>query len=280
MNWSQKSDNYCERTDLSYWSEPLNAISNAAFVIAAAWMWRRCVGAGWARALCAVLFMIGIGSFLFHTHATRWAEMADVVPIGAFILLYLFLVNRDFVGLPWWGAVLATAGFVPYAIVIVPVLDRIPFVMISNFYWSVPILLSGYAVFFIQTHAANGQRDGWRGRIVVRVDLHSLERRKPVCALAHWHPFHLACPECLHVGVDDRSLPPSGVRDLMDFDNIAVRIVKEHLMPLGGGSMPPIGIRNTLRIQMGFERLDVIGAVGDMAPLYGVDGVPCLEANC
>ena len=44
--------------------------------------------------------------------------------------------------------------------------------------------------------------------------------------------------------------------------------------------MPPIGIRNTLRIQMGFERLDVIGAVGDMAPLYGVDGVPCLEANC
>lgn len=183
MNWSQKSDNYCERTDLSYWSEPLNAISNAAFVIAAAWMWRRCVGAGWARALCAVLFMIGIGSFLFHTHATRWAEMADVVPIGAFILLYLFLVNRDFVGLPWWGAVLATAGFVPYAIVIVPVLDRIPFVMISNFYWWVPILLSGYAVFLYRRmpQTAKGMVGG-AALLCVSISIRSID--ESLCA--HW----------------------------------------------------------------------------------------------
>ena len=35
------------------------------------------------------LFIIGVGSFLFHTYATRWAAAADVIPIGVFMLLYL-----------------------------------------------------------------------------------------------------------------------------------------------------------------------------------------------
>ena len=145
MNWSEQGDYYCERTDLSYWSEPMNALSNGAFLVAAVWMWRRCLGSFAARVLCVILFVIGIGSFLFHTHATRWAEMADVVPIGAFILVYLFLVNRDVVGMRWWWAALATLGFVPYAYVMVPLLDSVPFIRISNFYWTVPVLLLAYA---------------------------------------------------------------------------------------------------------------------------------------
>ena len=43
MNWSQKVDIYCERTDFAFWSEPLNAVSNAAFVIAALLVWREAV---------------------------------------------------------------------------------------------------------------------------------------------------------------------------------------------------------------------------------------------
>lgn len=145
MGWSDQSDNYCERTDLSYWSEPWNAVSNFAFLVAAVWMWRRVGAVFWAKVLCVNLFVIGIGSYLFHTHATNWAAMADVVPIGVFILIYLFLVNRDFVGLPLWAALLATAAFAPYAAIMVPVLDRIPFIEISDFYWTVPILLFVYA---------------------------------------------------------------------------------------------------------------------------------------
>ena len=34
MDWSQPIDLYCERTDAAFWSEPANAISNAAFLIA------------------------------------------------------------------------------------------------------------------------------------------------------------------------------------------------------------------------------------------------------
>ncbi len=144
-DWTQQFDGYCERTDFSFWSEPINADTNAAFVIAALWMWQRSAGIRMARLLCVILFMIGIGSFLFHTFATAWALLADVAPIGLFILTYLCLVNRDFVGLHWAWALLATSGFLPYAYVLVSVLNEIPFLQISNFYWTVPILLLIYA---------------------------------------------------------------------------------------------------------------------------------------
>ncbi|WP_394178192.1 ceramidase domain-containing protein [Yoonia maritima] len=145
MNWLAQIDGYCERTDAAYWSEPINALTNLAFVIGAAVMWRRTNGQPLGRALCVILALIGIGSYLFHTHATAWAALADVAPIGVFILVYLFAVHRDVLGLKRRIAMFATAMFIPYAAITVPVLNATPFVRISNFYWTVPILLFAYA---------------------------------------------------------------------------------------------------------------------------------------
>ncbi|MFO8125365.1 ceramidase domain-containing protein [Yoonia sp.] len=147
MDWFEQIDGYCERTDFTYWSEPVNAVTNLAFIIAALIFWRRSAGVPMVRVLSAILFLIGIGSYLFHTHATVWAAMADVVPIGVFILTYLFVVNRDMVPMGGWLAAFATALFIPYAAALVPVLNHIPFLAISNFYWTVPILLCLYAAF-------------------------------------------------------------------------------------------------------------------------------------
>lgn len=146
MGWFHQIDGYCERTDLSYWSEPVNAVTNIAFIIAALILWRRSTGVPMARVLCAILFAIGIGSYLFHTHATVWAVTADVVPIALFILVYLFVVNRDVVGLRPVVAAIATCGFFPYAAAIVWITQQLPFFHISNFYWTVPVLLCIYAV--------------------------------------------------------------------------------------------------------------------------------------
>lgn len=147
MEWFEQIDDYCERADFTYWSEPLNALTNAVFIIAAVIFWRRSAGVTMARALSAILFVIGIGSYLFHTHATIWASTLDVIPIGIFILTYLFVVNRDMVPMGGWMAAFATALFIPYAAALVPVLNQIPFIAISNFYWTVPILLLLYAAF-------------------------------------------------------------------------------------------------------------------------------------
>lgn len=146
MDWLQQVDGYCERLDFSFWAEPLNAVTNLAFIIAALLMWARYPVPG-ARILSVILGVIGVGSFLFHTFATLWASTADVVPIGVFILTYLYLVNRDALGLPVWLALVGVALFVPYAAVLVPVLNAVPFVQISNFYWTVPILLVVYALY-------------------------------------------------------------------------------------------------------------------------------------
>jgi hypothetical protein len=100
-----------------------------------------------ARVLCAILCAIGTGSYLFHTHATAWASVADTTPIGIFILSYLFITHRDILGLSLTLSLIGTALFIPYAAVVVPILNRIPFIEISNFYWTVPILLFAYAAF-------------------------------------------------------------------------------------------------------------------------------------
>ncbi|SLN22972.1 ceramidase domain-containing protein [Pseudooctadecabacter jejudonensis] len=148
MDWFEHFDGYCERTDFTYWSEPLNALTNASFIIAAILMWTRVSHLFWGRVLCVVLFAIGVGSYLFHTHATAWAALADVAPIGIFILVYLFVVNRHMVGWPLWAALIGTLGFAPFAAGVTLALDPVPFFGISNFYWSVPILLLAYAAIY------------------------------------------------------------------------------------------------------------------------------------
>jgi hypothetical protein len=113
MDWLRGIDAYCERTDASYWSEPLNAVSNAAFLIAAALCWRMTARDPGARLLVVILALIGIGSFLFHTHARAWAMLADVLPIQAFILVYIHLATVRFFAAPHWAGLAAAAGFVP-----------------------------------------------------------------------------------------------------------------------------------------------------------------------
>ncbi|MEM8555863.1 MAG: ceramidase domain-containing protein [Pseudomonadota bacterium] len=149
MEWSRTMDGYCERLDASYWAEPVNAVTNAAFVLAAVIMWYRCRGLNlvWANVLIGLLTAIGIGSYLFHTHATVWAVIIDVIPIILFALAYLYVANRFFLGWPIWGAILGALAFLPFAAVTVPVFSRIPGFDISAAYWPLPLAFIGYAIY-------------------------------------------------------------------------------------------------------------------------------------
>jgi len=96
-------DFYCERLGPGLLAEPLNAVTNGAFLVAA-WLLQRLArhGGGSDRgvlALAVLALAIGIGSGLFHTFATGWALAADVVPILLFQLLFLLLYLRRRVGL-------------------------------------------------------------------------------------------------------------------------------------------------------------------------------------
>ncbi len=181
MDWQTRIDGYCERLDPTYWAEPVNAVTNAAFLVAAAVMWRRSAGLPLARLLCVILGAIGIGSYLFHTHATAWAAMADTTPIGLFILTYLFATNLHVCRWPLWAAVLGTFAFIPFAAALTPLFDRLPFFTISAFYWPVPLLIAGYAVALRRRQPATGRGLALGAAIlVVSLTFRSLD--EPLCA--------------------------------------------------------------------------------------------------
>jgi hypothetical protein len=176
-------DAYCERTDFGFWSEPVNAATNAAFLIAAVVMGARVRGQGLplAVAMCLVLAAIGVGSFLFHTFATGWASAADVLPITLFILLYVFAANRHFWGWPIWGAALGTAAFFPWTAVTLPLFQALPFFRVSAAYWPVAALIALYAVLLARRAPATARGLGLgAGLLALSLTFRSLDQT--VCA--------------------------------------------------------------------------------------------------
>lgn len=115
MNWREPVRDYCERLDGGFWSEPLNAVTNGAFVVAAAaalaLLLRRREHDPAAFALILVTASVGVGSFIFHTVATRGAMLLDIAPIAVFIYGYFLLALRRFFGLGILASVLMTALF-------------------------------------------------------------------------------------------------------------------------------------------------------------------------
>jgi len=124
MSWTEQVFNYCERgLEPSFWAEPVNAVSNGAFLVAAALAAislrqdaseGRSVSGGEQAVLwllVALVAVIGIGSFLFHTFATRWALIADVAPITVFMIAYLAYALRMLLQLGWLAIAAALVAF-------------------------------------------------------------------------------------------------------------------------------------------------------------------------
>lgn len=160
-DWTAQVDGYCERLGPGLWAEPLNAVTNLAFLLAAAWGWRMVRrlparrGGGWL--LVGLLALIGIGSGLFHSFATRWAGLADTAPILAFILAYVFLASRDMLGLRPWAAALCVAGFVPFTALTLPLFRLVPGIGSSAAYAPVPLLILVYALLLVRRAPATAR---------------------------------------------------------------------------------------------------------------------------
>jgi hypothetical protein len=114
MDWTRRIDGYCERVGPEFWSEPVNAITNGAFIIAGVYALIVAIRANRTDApvlwLTFLVLAIGTGSFLFHTYATVWAVMADTGPIALFILSYLIISFWAYFHVGWGKSVLIGLG--------------------------------------------------------------------------------------------------------------------------------------------------------------------------
>lgn len=108
----EQIDIYCERTDFTLLAEPINALTNVAFFIAAAMLYilaKREGALDWKSGLLiGLIVVIGTGSTLFHTLATVWAMLSDSLPILAFQICFIILYCRFVLNWNCWrsGAML------------------------------------------------------------------------------------------------------------------------------------------------------------------------------
>ena len=118
MTFSEHVFRYCERgTSDALLAEPINVISNLAFLFAALiglqlLLWRpREERSADHYLLVFLVLAIGLGSLAFHLFATEGTELLDVVPIGLFMLVYLGFALNCFLGVPVGLSVLLVIGF-------------------------------------------------------------------------------------------------------------------------------------------------------------------------
>ena len=110
-------DAYCERTAPGLLAEPVNAITNASFLIAAWAAWilasrrgRPPTGVG---VLVALAVSVGMGSALWHTFATAGTLILDIIPILVFLMWFFWLYLRGIAGV---SAPLAAAAILAFVV--------------------------------------------------------------------------------------------------------------------------------------------------------------------
>ena len=192
MYLSQSIDIYCERLDVGIWAEPINAVTNFAFILAAIIMWIRCKNLVEGRVLAFLLFSIGCGSFLFHTFAQTWAAIIDVTPILIFILTYIYAANRRFLV---WSKRMSITGvilFLPYQFLVVSILSSIQFFGSSAQYVPVAILIFFYSA-LLHKSKTNLSRELFVGATILSLSIFARTIDEPLCLIVSvgthfiWH---------------------------------------------------------------------------------------------
>jgi len=130
MDLWQPIDQYCERTDASLLSEPLNLFSNTGFILAGLIIIKSLKSSPektqppGAWFLASMILIIGFGSGLFHSFANTWSMWADVLPIAIFVFAYLWLFLRQRTHQFRAGALVTLTGFLVLSFFVAKLADH------------------------------------------------------------------------------------------------------------------------------------------------------------
>jgi len=113
--YSRSVTYYCERTDIRFYSEPLNALSNISFFISAILVYRllkkKNANAYYYRFLPYLLLFIGTGSLLWHSFRNPFTLVLDAIPIWIFFLLIVFILIYKLAGSKNTATIILTSYF-------------------------------------------------------------------------------------------------------------------------------------------------------------------------
>ena len=134
IDWRTPLDLYCERTDPGVWSEPINALSNLAYLAAGYLILARLGGTrlGLARFLGVLAMLVGVGSATFHTTAQRWSWVLDIAFIAVFVVVFFGAYLRLRVGIGIGATLIAMAAYLLASAGLANVLGRVFDPALSN----------------------------------------------------------------------------------------------------------------------------------------------------
>ena len=148
MNLLQPIDLYCERQNILFWSEPINALTNFFFIVFGLYLFFKTFNDKFSRVLSLELVMIGVFSFLFHTFANLLTAIMDTFSILIFGFTYLFGANFWFLNLSITKSISGILIFVPYSMLVTFFLQQFLGSMNgSAFYYSYVFLFLGYSIY-------------------------------------------------------------------------------------------------------------------------------------
>ena len=179
-------DGYCERLEPGLLAEPVNAVTNFAFIITAVIAFARPDTRRYPITviLTVLLCAIGTGSLLFHTFANRITAIADVTPIALFVLTYLYASNRHFLQMRWFTSLGATLLFFPYEWLAVTVISSLlPWIGGSTSYVPIALLILGYSV-VLRRRLPRVSRDLGIGFLLLAVSIFFRWLDEPICSIA------------------------------------------------------------------------------------------------
>jgi len=111
VNLFEPVDFYCERAGPELWAEPLNAVTNLAFILAGIVLWFQFRREAKVRRLAAILAVlmsiVGLGSLSLHTIAIALTALLDIAGIALFIVTFIGLYLSAVLGWPTWALAIA-----------------------------------------------------------------------------------------------------------------------------------------------------------------------------
>ena len=118
MDWYQPINIYCERQIIGFWAEPVNALTNLAFIFSGLFMAFKTQTDKFSFFLSIQIILIGIASFIFHTFANPIGGLLDTASIFFFGTTYVYCANRRFLHLNWLTSIFIAMLLAPFSLII------------------------------------------------------------------------------------------------------------------------------------------------------------------
>lgn len=87
---------YCERSSSGFFAEPLNAISNIAFIFAGFGIYKLLtknkIRKIEYKVILLLILLIGVGSFLWHTIRNPYTLLLDAIPVALIVALITYIL--------------------------------------------------------------------------------------------------------------------------------------------------------------------------------------------